>query len=74
MGALLRIGRITAGRADRRSTLVARVAAGIRPVFLFRDDLPVCRLLAAQALQQVRDDLPHVGQVALEVLGPSVFR
>jgi hypothetical protein len=53
---------------------VTRVAAGIRPVFLFRDDLPICRLLATQALQQTRNDLPHVGQVTLQVFGPGVFR
>ena len=73
MGALVRTGRITAGRADRRSTLVARVAAGVRPVFLFRNDLPVRGLFATQALEQVRDDLAHVGQVTLEVFGPSFF-
>ena len=53
---------------------MTRVTAGVRPVFLVRNDLPIYRLLAAQTLEQVRDDLPHVGQVALEVFGSSVFR
>ena len=53
---------------------MARVAAGVRPVFLFRNDLPVRGLFATQALEQVRDNLAHVGQVTLEVFGPSFFR
>jgi len=53
---------------------MARVAAGVRPVFLVRNDLPICRLLATQTLEQACDDLPYVGQVTLEVVGPSVFR
>ena len=53
---------------------MTRVTAGIRPVFLFRNDLPICRLLATQTLEQARDNLPDVWQVTLEVFGPSVFR
>lgn len=53
---------------------MARVAAGVRPVLLFRNDLPICRLLATQTLEEVCYNLPHVGQVTLKVFGPSVFR
>ena len=52
---------------------MARVATGVRRVFLFSDDLPICRLLSTQTLEQVCDDLPYIGQVTLEVFGPGVF-
>ena len=56
-----------------RSTLMARVATGVRRRFIFSNDLPICRLLSTQTLEQLCDDPPYVGQVTLEVFGPGVF-
>ena len=39
-----------------------------------RDELPIDRLLRAQTLQKLRNDLPHVWQVHLECLRRRVLR